>query len=189
MNTFSWKNPAQMDPQYDRSAEPYADHQTLPLPQTAHSNPLQNLQNQNIQSALGQPLPNLEHMDPPKLEKLEPVHIGPQLAPMAPRGDSAQPTPAPPSSASPDSEQKNSRRLLSATKRAAQNRNAQKAFRERKEKYVKELEATAAEVAGLHKTIAELRQENMQLRDYTLALQSRLIELGPQVTQEQNHAP
>lgn len=73
------------------------------------------------------------------------------------------------------------RRHLSTTKRAAQNRNAQKAFRERREKYVKELEATAAEVAELHKTIEELRQENLQLRDYTLALQSRLIELSPNV--------
>lgn len=75
-----------------------------------------------------------------------------------------------------------SRRPVSTTKRAAQNRNAQKAFRQRREKYVKELEATAAEVAELHKTIEELRQENLQLRDYTLALQSRLIELSPNVT-------
>ncbi|SGZ49850.1 CIC11C00000005803 [Sungouiella intermedia] len=74
------------------------------------------------------------------------------------------------------------RRHVSTTKRAAQNRNAQKAFRQRREKYVKELEATAAEVAELHKTIEELRQENLQLRDYTLALQSRLIELSPNVT-------
>lgn len=74
------------------------------------------------------------------------------------------------------------RRIVSTTKRAAQNRNAQKAFRQRRDKYVKELEATAAEVAELHKTIEELRQENLQLRDYTLALQSRLIELSPNVT-------
>lgn len=73
------------------------------------------------------------------------------------------------------------RRALSSTKRAAQNRNAQKAFRQRREKYIKELEATASEVAELHKTIEELRQENLQLRDYTLALQSRLIELSPNV--------
>lgn len=73
------------------------------------------------------------------------------------------------------------RQKLSTTKRAAQNRNAQKAFRLRREKYVKELESTASEVAQLHKTIEELRQENLQLRDYTLALQSRLIELSPNV--------
>lgn len=77
--------------------------------------------------------------------------------------------------------EKPARRSVSNTKRAAQNRNAQKAFRQRREKYVKELEATAAEVAELHKTIEELRQENLQLRDYTLALQSRLIELSPNV--------
>lgn len=77
--------------------------------------------------------------------------------------------------------EKQGRRVLSNTKRAAQNRSAQKAFRQRKEKYIKDLEATAAQVADLHKTIEELRQENLQLRDYTLALQSRLIELSPNV--------
>lgn len=71
------------------------------------------------------------------------------------------------------------RRNLSSTKRAAQNRNAQKAFRQRKEKYFKELEASAAQVPELQKTIEDLRQENMHLRDYTMALQTRLIELNP----------
>lgn len=70
-------------------------------------------------------------------------------------------------------------RQLSGTKRAAQNRNAQKAFRQRKEKYIKDLEATAAETTSLKQTIEELRAENLQLRDYTLALQSRVIELSP----------
>lgn len=74
-------------------------------------------------------------------------------------------------------------RPVSNTKRAAQNRNAQKAFRQRKEKYIKDLEATAAEVTQLKQTIEELRAENLQLRDYTLVLQSRVIELSPS-----NHA-
>ncbi|ODV77094.1 uncharacterized protein CANTADRAFT_8249 [Suhomyces tanzawaensis NRRL Y-17324] len=67
----------------------------------------------------------------------------------------------------------------SGTKRAIQNRNAQRAFRQRKEKYVKELELKAAEVDQLKQSIEELRAENLQLRDYTLALQSRVIELSP----------
>ncbi|RLV96028.1 hypothetical protein JA1_000619 [Spathaspora sp. JA1] len=71
-------------------------------------------------------------------------------------------------------------RAVSATKRAAQNRNAQRAFRERKDLYVKELEAKAAEVDKLRQTIEELRNENSHLRDYTIALQSRVIELSPQ---------
>lgn len=80
------------------------------------------------------------------------------------------------------------RRNVSTTKRAAQNRNAQKAFRQRRDKYVKELEATAAQVAELHKTIEELRQENLNLRDYTLVLQSRVIELTPNVNVNSSHA-
>lgn len=90
----------------------------------------------------------------------------------------------------PDKEKTGSaaRRNVSTTKRAAQNRNAQKAFRQRRDKYVKELEATAAQVAELHKTIEELRQENLNLRDYTLVLQSRVIELTPNVNVNNSHA-
>jgi hypothetical protein len=76
------------------------------------------------------------------------------------------------------SEAKASRRV-SNTKRAAQNRSAQRAFRQRKDKYVKELESRAAEVEHLKQTIEELRHDNLQLRNYTLALQSRVIELSP----------
>jgi hypothetical protein len=67
-------------------------------------------------------------------------------------------------------------RPLSGTKRAAQNRMAQRAFRQRKEIYIKELEDKAKEVDGLKQTIDALKQENMQLRDYSLALQAKLIE-------------
>lgn len=69
-------------------------------------------------------------------------------------------------------------RPVLTTKRAAQNRNAQRAFRQRKEKYIKELESKAAETEVLKQQIEELKAENMQLRDYTLALQLRVIELG-----------
>ncbi|KAG7662696.1 kapC [[Candida] subhashii] len=68
---------------------------------------------------------------------------------------------------------------LSVTKRAVQNRNAQRAYRTRRDQYIKELEAKAAELDHLKQTIDELRNENIQLRDYTIALQSRVIELSP----------
>lgn len=68
-------------------------------------------------------------------------------------------------------------RPVLTSKRAAQNRNAQRAFRQRKEKYIKELELRAAEAEELRKTLNDVRQENMQLRDYTLVLQSKVIEL------------
>lgn len=67
-------------------------------------------------------------------------------------------------------------RALNNTKRAAQNRMAQRAFRQRKEVYIKELEEKAKENDGLKQTIEALKSENMQLRDYSLALQARLIE-------------
>ncbi|CAH6721445.1 hypothetical protein CLIB1444_06S02322 [[Candida] jaroonii] len=70
------------------------------------------------------------------------------------------------------------RRPVSTTKRAAQNRSAQKAFRQRREKYIKDLETQAAEVPNLKQTIEDLRSENLRLRDYTIALQSKLIEMG-----------
>lgn len=69
-------------------------------------------------------------------------------------------------------------RIVSTTKRAAQNRNAQKAFRQRKEKYIKDLEATAAQVEILKQTVEDLKTENLQLRDYTLNLQSKVLELS-----------
>ncbi|VVT47335.1 uncharacterized protein SAPINGB_P001660 [Magnusiomyces paraingens] len=75
-----------------------------------------------------------------------------------------------------DSPQMHHGRLLSNTKRAHQNRQAQRAFRQRKEMYIKELEAKVQELKTSKETIGALRQENIQLRDYILALQSRLIE-------------
>lgn len=80
----------------------------------------------------------------------------------------------------------NKHKSVSGTKRAAQNRSAQKAFRERREKYVKDLENTALQVVEMQKTIDQLRQENADLRDYTLALQNRLLQLNPPDT---NHMP
>lgn len=82
-----------------------------------------------------------------------------------------------------DLKPRNNRRPVLNTKRAAQNRSAQKAFRQRKEKYIKDLEQQAAEVNTLKQTIEELRAENLQLRDYTLALQSRVIELSSAASQ------
>lgn len=67
-------------------------------------------------------------------------------------------------------------RPLTNTKRAQQNRQAQRAFRQRKELYIKDLEAKVKELEQSKDTIDALRQENIQLRDYILALQSRLIE-------------
>lgn len=71
------------------------------------------------------------------------------------------------------------RKAVSGTRRAAQNRNAQKAFRERRHKYVKDLEATAAEVNELKNSVEKLEQENHLLREYTRALERRLMHYNP----------
>lgn len=69
------------------------------------------------------------------------------------------------------------KKKVSSTKRAVQNRNAQRAFRQRREKYLKELEARVGEILLLHKKIDDLQRENRELRDYTMALQSELLKL------------
>lgn len=66
-------------------------------------------------------------------------------------------------------------RPLSQSKRAQQNRAAQRAFRQRKEKYIKELEQRVGELEATNSTIESLRQENQELKDYILRLQTEYI--------------
>ncbi|OWB79358.1 transcription factor activity, sequence-specific DNA binding protein [[Candida] boidinii] len=74
-------------------------------------------------------------------------------------------------------------KALTNTKRAAQNRAAQRAFRQRRDQYVKDLEVKVTQVKYLEETIEALKTENMQLRDYILGLQSKLLENGDQSIQ------
>lgn len=67
-------------------------------------------------------------------------------------------------------------RPLTDTKRAQQNRIAQRAFRQRKEAHIKVLEEKVKENDELQATIEKLKQENMELRDYLLAVQAKLID-------------
>jgi hypothetical protein len=86
------------------------------------------------------------------------------------------------------------KRELSTSKRAAQNRAAQvriilescdrappltlpqRAFRQRKEGYIKKLEEQVKEFQTMETNYKALQNENYQLREYILALQSRLLE-------------
>ncbi|KAL7274733.1 hypothetical protein RUND412_002358 [Rhizina undulata] len=68
------------------------------------------------------------------------------------------------------------KRELSTSKRAAQNRAAQRAFRQRKEGYIKKLEEQVRDFAQMQESYKQIQSENYQLRDYIIALQSRLIE-------------
>jgi len=71
---------------------------------------------------------------------------------------------------------KGGKRELSTSKRAAQNRAAQRAFRQRKEGYIKKLEEQVRDYALLNENYKAVQAENYQLRDYIINLQSRLIE-------------
>ncbi|KAK4956512.1 hypothetical protein LTR10_006039 [Elasticomyces elasticus] len=68
------------------------------------------------------------------------------------------------------------KRELSTSKRAAQNRAAQRAFRQRKEGYIKKLEEQVKEFQTMETNYRTLQGENYQLREYILSLQSRLLE-------------
>ncbi|CAK7269193.1 hypothetical protein SEPCBS119000_003446 [Sporothrix epigloea] len=68
------------------------------------------------------------------------------------------------------------KRELSTTKRAAQNRAAQRAFRQRKEGYIKKLEKQVLESAEMENAYKMTQSENYALREYIIHLQSRLLD-------------
>ncbi|EME88521.1 uncharacterized protein MYCFIDRAFT_89211 [Pseudocercospora fijiensis CIRAD86] len=75
-----------------------------------------------------------------------------------------------------DGADRKGKRELSTSKRAAQNRAAQRAFRQRKEGYIKKLEEQVKEFQTMDQNYKTLQNENYQLREYILGLQSRLLE-------------
>ncbi|KAG5987671.1 hypothetical protein E4U52_007355 [Claviceps spartinae] len=72
-------------------------------------------------------------------------------------------------------ESKKAKRELSQSKRAAQNRAAQRAFRQRKEGYIKKLEQQVREFGDLENTFKVMQSENYALRNYVIHLQSRML--------------
>ncbi|PGG97941.1 hypothetical protein GX51_07053 [Blastomyces parvus] len=68
------------------------------------------------------------------------------------------------------------KRELSTSKRAAQNRAAQRAFRQRKEGYIRKLEEQVKDYELLVENYKAIQAENYQLREYIISLQSRLID-------------
>lgn len=88
--------------------------------------------------------------------------------------------PAPPGSLpmdDPTGDGRKAKRELSQSKRAAQNRAAQRAFRQRKEGYIKKLEQQVRDYAEVDQTMKVMQAENSALRDYVAHLQSRLLEV------------
>jgi hypothetical protein len=74
------------------------------------------------------------------------------------------------------SESRKGRRELSTSKRAAQNRAAQRAFRQRKEQYIQSLKDQVKEHQTLAQNYETIQKENFQLRQYIITLQARLLE-------------
>lgn len=96
---------------------------------------------------------------------------GPSTAPIAP---------APPPHMSPDDHgegRSKAKRELSQSKRAAQNRAAQRAFRQRKEGYIKKLEQQVRELNEMEQSFKSLQSDNHSLREYIVHLQSRLFDV------------
>ncbi|KAL1916753.1 uncharacterized protein VTP21DRAFT_5457 [Calcarisporiella thermophila] len=71
-----------------------------------------------------------------------------------------------------------------SSKRKAQNRAAQRAFRERKEKYVKELETRISELENAEKKTSRLEEENKRLRAILEQLQAENLALKAEFTFE-----
>ncbi|PHH50580.1 putative transcription factor kapC [Ceratocystis fimbriata CBS 114723] len=69
------------------------------------------------------------------------------------------------------------KRELSTTKRAAQNRAAQRAFRQRKENHIRKLEIENANYAIMEKRWKDIEAENHSLREYCMHIQRRLLDL------------
>ncbi|PHH83667.1 hypothetical protein CDD82_5425 [Ophiocordyceps australis] len=80
-------------------------------------------------------------------------------------------------SAAEQADGRKAKRELSQSKRAAQNRAAQRAFRQRKEGYIKKLEQQVREYAEMESTYKSMQSEGYALREYIIHLQSRLLDL------------
>ncbi|KAK3318430.1 hypothetical protein B0H66DRAFT_532935 [Apodospora peruviana] len=88
------------------------------------------------------------------------------------------------------------KRELSQSKRAAQNRAAQRAFRQRKEGYIKKLEQQVRDYVEMENSYKVLQTENYSLREYVIHLQSRLLDAQgeypqppPNINLAHPHAP
>ncbi|KAI1191695.1 hypothetical protein F5B17DRAFT_426322 [Nemania serpens] len=75
------------------------------------------------------------------------------------------------------------KRELSQSKRAAQNRAAQRAFRQRKEHYIKKLEQQVRDFTEMEHSWKVIQNDNYALREYVIQLQSRLLDLQVELPQ------
>ncbi|KAJ5583171.1 bZIP transcription factor bZIP-1 [Penicillium sp. DV-2018c] len=162
-------------PNMQTSAQDHADqvlHDQLLAAQAQHQHHL----GSRPQGAPGQQ----QHLQPSSASPRAQANIDPAIsgamlgAPQTP----TQPQGSPPSDGGSKSYGK---RELSTSKRAAQNRAAQRAFRQRKETYIRKLEEEAKGIEPLKDQVRAMVQENYQLREYIINLQSRLLEAQGEV--------
>ncbi|BCR90550.1 uncharacterized protein ACHE_60436S [Aspergillus chevalieri] len=129
---------------------------------------------------------------PPQPPPAQPPHMQPNASPRdqnnidpAISGASmlAGPPQTPPQQdpSGPESPKSYGKRPLSTSKRAAQNRAAQRAFRQRKETYIRKLEDQVKDFENMSEGIKTLQTENYQLREYIINLQSRLLDTQGEV--------
>lgn len=117
-----------------------------------------------------QGIPQIQHPSHPQQHQQPQQNIQiqgttPEMQSHSPEGEGSSETP-----------KRGGKRELSTSKRAAQNRAAQRAFRQRKEGYIKKLEEQVRDMTALEESYKAIQNENYQLRDYIISLQSRLIE-------------
>ncbi|KAL3463566.1 hypothetical protein BJX64DRAFT_116633 [Aspergillus heterothallicus] len=160
-------------PSMQTSAQDPADqvlHDSL-LAASAH----QHLSQHAPQSRPPQPNAQPHHLQPNTASPRDQNNIDPAISGAA----MLPPPPQPPSQADPtgqDQSKTYGKRPLSTSKRAAQNRAAQRAFRQRKESYIRKLEEQVKEYEVMSQEFKALQGENYQLREYIINLQSRLLD-------------
>ncbi|KAH1434449.1 hypothetical protein KXV74_003323 [Aspergillus fumigatus] len=136
-----------------------AQHQHLTHPQQARPQP---------------PAPQPPHMQPntPARDQnnIDPAISGATMLTGPPQ------TPTQPDVTGQETPKTYGKRPLSTSKRAAQNRAAQRAFRQRKEAHIRELEGKVKAYESMGEAIKALQAENYQLREYIINLQSRLLD-------------
>ncbi|KAF7586491.1 hypothetical protein BBP40_008792 [Aspergillus hancockii] len=115
------------------------------------------------------------HMQPNATSPRDQNNIDPAISGAAMLSGPPQ-TPPQPDPTGPESPKTYGKRPLSTSKRAAQNRAAQRAFRQRKESYIRKLEEQVKEFDTVSDAFKSLQAENYQLREYIINLQSRLLE-------------
>ncbi|WQF80187.1 Putative basic-leucine zipper domain-containing protein [Colletotrichum destructivum] len=125
-----------------------------------------------------QPPPPPQPQQPQQQQQIAPppTTAGPSTAP---------PIHSPPSGMALDetAEGRKAKRELSQSKRAAQNRAAQRAFRQRKEGYIKKLEQQVRDYMEMEQQYKATQSENYALREYVIHLQSRLLDVQGEVPQ------